>query len=63
MVDEFKKLESDFKATQKRFKKAKTLDEKRKLLVISWKIISDAKCKIAEFKAQVAAANSAGTKS
>lgn len=56
MVDEFKKLESDFKATQIRFKKARTLEEKRELLELSWKIIQQARERIAEFRAQISTA-------
>jgi hypothetical protein len=58
MVDEFKKRKPDFEVTQARFKKAKTLEEKQELLAISWKIIGEAKDRIAEFKAQAYALGS-----
>jgi hypothetical protein len=56
MVDEFKKLRSNFEVTRKRFEKAKTLDEKHELLAISWEIIREAKVKIAEYRRQVSSA-------
>jgi len=55
MVDEFSNLRSYFKATQMRFAKAETFEERRELLAISREIIREALDQIAAQRAQVTA--------
>jgi len=50
---EFRDLQLYFKATQERFRKAKTLEERRELLAISREIIEEARRQIAGRRAQM----------
>jgi hypothetical protein len=51
MSDEFRNLQSSFKAIQRRFEKAKTFKERRELLVNSQEILLRARLLTEEFRA------------